>query len=160
MVSRAAILTAMKFDTGEIAWRDRSVGKGSLVYADGHLYCFSENGVVGLVEATPTGYKEKGRFRFSRIRCRRGRIRLSLVDGCTCATRTRFTRTTSARRSRHRSRLTESGRKVSKKQVLSVALTAPALTCSLACLSSRGLRVIRAGPRLPASTARGALRMR
>jgi len=59
----SAILTAIKFDTGEIAWRDRSVGKGSLVYADGHLYCFSENGVVGLVEATPTGYKEKGRFR-------------------------------------------------------------------------------------------------
>jgi outer membrane protein assembly factor BamB len=59
----SAILTAMKFDTGEIAWRDRSVGKGSLVYADGHLYCFSENGVVGLVEATPTGYKEKGRFK-------------------------------------------------------------------------------------------------
>ena len=58
-----SILTAMKFDTGEIAWRDRSVGKGSLVFADGHLYCFSENGVVGLVEATPAGYKEKGRFR-------------------------------------------------------------------------------------------------
>jgi len=59
----SSILTAMKFDTGEIAWRDRSVGKGSLVYADGNLYCFSENGVVGLVEATPAGYKEKGRFR-------------------------------------------------------------------------------------------------
>ena len=59
----SSILTAMKFDTGEMAWRERSVGKGSLVYADGHLYCFSENGVVGLVEATPTGYKEKGRFR-------------------------------------------------------------------------------------------------
>lgn len=59
----SSILTAMKFDTGEIAWHDRSVGKGSLVYADGNLYCLSENGVVGLVEATPTGYKEKGRFR-------------------------------------------------------------------------------------------------
>ena len=58
-----SILTAMKFDTGEIAWRDRSVGKGSLVAADGHLYLFSENGVVGLVEVSPTGYKEKGRFR-------------------------------------------------------------------------------------------------
>ena len=58
-----SFLTAMKFDTGEMAWRDRSVGKGSLVYADGHLYCFSENGVVGLVEASPAGYKEKGRFR-------------------------------------------------------------------------------------------------
>ena len=59
----STILTAIKFDTGEIAWRDRSVGKGSLVYADGNLYCFSENGVVGLVEATPAGYKENGRFR-------------------------------------------------------------------------------------------------
>ena len=58
----SSILTAMRFDTGEIAWRDRSVGKGSLVYADGNLYCFSENGVVGLVEATPTAYREKGRF--------------------------------------------------------------------------------------------------
>jgi len=59
----SGILTAMRFDTGQIAWRDRSVGKGSLVYADGHLYCLSENGVVGLVEATPEAYREKGRFR-------------------------------------------------------------------------------------------------
>jgi outer membrane protein assembly factor BamB len=59
----SSILTAMRFDTGDIAWRDRSVGKGSLVYADGHLYCLSENGVVGLVEATPTAYREKGRFK-------------------------------------------------------------------------------------------------
>ena len=59
----SGILTAMKFDTGEVAWKDRSVGKGSLVYADGNLYALSENGVVGLVEASPTGYKEKGRFK-------------------------------------------------------------------------------------------------
>lgn len=58
-----SILTAMHFDTGKIAWRDRSVGKGSLVFADGYLYCLSENGVVGLVEASPESYKEKGRFR-------------------------------------------------------------------------------------------------
>lgn len=57
------ILTAMKFDTGEVAWRDRSVGKGSLTYADGFLYAFSENGVVGLVAANPEAYLEKGRFR-------------------------------------------------------------------------------------------------
>ncbi|MDQ3687047.1 MAG: PQQ-like beta-propeller repeat protein [Acidobacteriota bacterium] len=59
----SGILTAMRFDSGQVAWRDRSVGKGSLVYADGHLYCLSENGVVGLVEATPEAYREKGRFR-------------------------------------------------------------------------------------------------
>jgi outer membrane protein assembly factor BamB len=58
----SGILTAMRFDTGAVAWRDRSVGKGSLVYADGNLYAFSENGVVGLIEATPTRYVEKGRF--------------------------------------------------------------------------------------------------
>jgi outer membrane protein assembly factor BamB len=61
----SGILTAMRFDTGEVAWKDRSVGKGSLVYADGNLYALSENGVVGLVEATPTAYREKGRFRIN-----------------------------------------------------------------------------------------------
>ena len=57
------ILTSMRFDTGEVAWKDRSVGKGSIVFADGNLYALSENGVVGLVEVSPAGYKEKGRFR-------------------------------------------------------------------------------------------------
>ena len=46
-----SILTALNFDTGELAWRDRSVGKGSLIYADQRLYLYSENGVVGLAEA-------------------------------------------------------------------------------------------------------------
>jgi outer membrane protein assembly factor BamB len=58
----SAILTAMKFDTGEVAWRDRSVGKGSLVFADDRLYLFSERGVAALAEATPDGYREHGRF--------------------------------------------------------------------------------------------------
>ena len=57
-----AILTAMQFDTGQVAWRDRSVGKGSLVFADERLYLYSENGVVGLAEANPAGYREHGRF--------------------------------------------------------------------------------------------------
>jgi outer membrane protein assembly factor BamB len=58
----SSILTAMRFDTGEVAWRDRSVGKGSLVAADNRLYLFSENGVVGLAEPNPAGYREHGRF--------------------------------------------------------------------------------------------------
>jgi len=58
----SAILTAMKFDTGQVAWRDRSVGKGSVVFADDRLYLFSDNGVVGLAEGNPAGYKEHGRF--------------------------------------------------------------------------------------------------
>jgi len=58
----SSILTAMAFDTGEVAWRDRSVGKGSLVFADERLYLFSEDGVVGLAEANPERYIERGRF--------------------------------------------------------------------------------------------------
>ncbi len=61
----SAILTAMRFDTGEVAWRDRSVGKGSVIFADDRLYLFSEGGVVGLAEASPTGYREHGRFRIT-----------------------------------------------------------------------------------------------
>jgi outer membrane protein assembly factor BamB len=57
-----AILACLEFATGKMMWRDRSVGKGSVVFADGHLYIQSENNVVGLAEATPAGYREKGRF--------------------------------------------------------------------------------------------------
>lgn len=57
-----SILTAINFETGKMAWRDRSVGKGSVTYADGHLYILGENNTVGLVEATPAAYRENGRF--------------------------------------------------------------------------------------------------
>jgi outer membrane protein assembly factor BamB len=58
----SAILTALHFESGKQVWRDRSVGKGSLVFADDRLYLYSENGVVGLAEANPAGYREHGRF--------------------------------------------------------------------------------------------------
>jgi outer membrane protein assembly factor BamB len=57
-----SILTCLEFASGKMIWRDRSVGKGAVTYADGHLYILSENNTVGLVEATPAGYREKGRF--------------------------------------------------------------------------------------------------
>lgn len=57
-----AILTCLDFLSGRVLWRDRSVGKGTLTYADGNLYVLSEDNVVGLVAASPTGYQEKGRF--------------------------------------------------------------------------------------------------
>ncbi len=57
-----AILHCMEFATGKTVWRHRSVGKGTLTYADGNLYLLSEGNVVGLAEASPEGYKEKGRF--------------------------------------------------------------------------------------------------
>ncbi|HET9370250.1 MAG TPA: PQQ-binding-like beta-propeller repeat protein [Vicinamibacterales bacterium] len=58
-----AILTALDFATGKMLWRDRSVGKGSVTFADNRLYMLSEDNVVGLAEVTPQGYRETGRFR-------------------------------------------------------------------------------------------------
>jgi PQQ-like domain len=55
-------LLCVDFKTGDIAWDDRSVGKGSVTYADGRLYVRGENGKVALVEANPKAYVEKGRF--------------------------------------------------------------------------------------------------
>ena len=59
------ILTCLEFATGKLMWRDRSVGKGSLTYADGNLYILGEDNVVGLAEASPAGYNEKGRFQIA-----------------------------------------------------------------------------------------------
>lgn len=56
------ILKCVDIKTGETVWQNRSVGKGSLTYADGHLYLRSENGPVALCVASPKGYEEKGRF--------------------------------------------------------------------------------------------------
>jgi outer membrane protein assembly factor BamB len=61
----AGRLKCMELATGKIAWEDRSVGKGAIATADGYLVVRSENakgGQVALVEATPTAYKETGRF--------------------------------------------------------------------------------------------------
>jgi outer membrane protein assembly factor BamB len=55
-------LVCLDFKTGERKWIERSVGRGSLVAADGHLYLRGERGSMTLAEAVPTGYKEKGRF--------------------------------------------------------------------------------------------------
>ena len=56
------IMKCLDLKTGDTVWQDRSVGKGSVTYADGHLYLRSENGPVALCVATTKGYEEKGRF--------------------------------------------------------------------------------------------------
>ena len=55
-------LLCAEFKTGKLKWEERSVAPGSLCYADQRLYIHGENGDVALVEATPEGYREKGRF--------------------------------------------------------------------------------------------------
>lgn len=57
-------LKCIDLRNGNVVWENRSVGKGSITYADGHLVVRAEgrSGEVALVEATPRGYREKGRF--------------------------------------------------------------------------------------------------
>jgi outer membrane protein assembly factor BamB len=55
-------LVAAEFLSGKIAWQEKSHGPSSIAAADGLLYLHGENGEVALVEATPEGYREKGRF--------------------------------------------------------------------------------------------------
>ena len=61
-------LMCIHFKTGKIQWQNRSVGKGSLTYADGKLYCLGEGYQLALVEANPEKYVELGRIRLERGR--------------------------------------------------------------------------------------------
>ena len=58
-------LTCQDWKSGERVWNESGQGiqKGSVHYADGLLYCLDEKeGSAFLAEATPDGFKEKGRF--------------------------------------------------------------------------------------------------
>jgi outer membrane protein assembly factor BamB len=53
--------------TGKVMWggegaKAAGTGSAAVMYADGNLYFRYQNGVVALIKATPTGYKEKGTF--------------------------------------------------------------------------------------------------
>ena len=62
----SGILTSMELMSGAVAWKDRSVGKGQILFANGMLVLQGENGVIALAEATPAAYKEVSRFTFGR----------------------------------------------------------------------------------------------
>jgi outer membrane protein assembly factor BamB len=55
-------MLAFAWETGAIAWQNRSVGAGSVAAAEGRLYVRGESGEVALVDASPTAYQERGRF--------------------------------------------------------------------------------------------------
>jgi outer membrane protein assembly factor BamB len=57
-------LLAVELTTGKVMWKADNFGWASLASADGHLYIHLVNGDFVLVEATPTGFREKGRFTF------------------------------------------------------------------------------------------------
>lgn len=71
--------TCLEFKTGKVAWAvTRTFGKGSVSSADGMLYCLDENnGEVVLVDASPEGWKEHGRFKLdaqSEKRSQKGKV--------------------------------------------------------------------------------------
>ena len=59
-------LLGLDFLTGEVRWDERATGrrapKGSVAFADGRLYYRTEEGAMLLIEPSPTGYLERGRF--------------------------------------------------------------------------------------------------
>jgi outer membrane protein assembly factor BamB len=56
--------TCLDWKTGEVKWADKSLGKGAAHCAEGMLYLVDErDGSVVLVEASPAGWKEHGRFK-------------------------------------------------------------------------------------------------
>jgi outer membrane protein assembly factor BamB len=64
--------TCQEFKTGKKVWQSKKLGRGSLVCADGQLYCYSENdGTAVLVNASPEGWQERGRFTLPRHTQRR-----------------------------------------------------------------------------------------
>jgi outer membrane protein assembly factor BamB len=56
-----------EFESGKRVWREREkLEMGAVAYADGMLYCQGENdGEVVLIEASPEGWKEHGRFKIA-----------------------------------------------------------------------------------------------
>ena len=67
------------FETGEQVWAEKKAfGKGAIACADGMFYCVEEgSGEVVLIEASPQGWNEKGRFKLdpqSEYRSPRGKI--------------------------------------------------------------------------------------
>jgi outer membrane protein assembly factor BamB len=69
---------AFKQAKDEPEWTSTKLGKGSIAYADGHFYCYSEgDGTLVRIKATPEGWREAGRFKIpqtSKTRPGSGRV--------------------------------------------------------------------------------------
>ena len=64
-----ATLKCVDVNTQEKKWAKSGFGKGSLIYADGHLIVLSERGKLVLIEATPTEYLEKASAKVLKDKC-------------------------------------------------------------------------------------------
>ena len=55
-------LVCLDFKTGKVQWSERKAPKASIAMADGRLYYRLEDGPMLLIEPSPKGYIERGRF--------------------------------------------------------------------------------------------------
>ena len=55
--------------TGEVKWSHQGFGPGGVILVDDHLIATSDTGEVVLSKATPTAYKELGRFKAINGKC-------------------------------------------------------------------------------------------
>ena len=57
-------MACLDLKSGQVKWKHDGVGKGSIAWADGMLYLFSEGGgKAGLATCSPDGLEMKGTFR-------------------------------------------------------------------------------------------------
>ena len=68
-LGRVVQLTCMNLQTGKVAWKQRGMGCGSLMIADGKLLILSENGKLTLAKAKPDGFEELASSPFLTGRC-------------------------------------------------------------------------------------------
>lgn len=68
----------MKKGGDDPVWKNKGIGKGSVCFAEGFLYCYAENdGTLARVRATDSGYQESGKFTIplkSKLRPQQGKV--------------------------------------------------------------------------------------
>jgi outer membrane protein assembly factor BamB len=68
-VSRQVHLVCMDFATGEVRWKERGLGCGSLIAADGKLIALGDAGDLVVAEANAEGYKPISKAKVLEGRC-------------------------------------------------------------------------------------------
>jgi hypothetical protein len=67
--------------SGAVVYSTRELAMGSVLYADGRLYCLGQNGEMALVHPTTDGFEFKGRFRLVSDRVSDAWTHPVIVDG-------------------------------------------------------------------------------
>jgi len=56
---------ALDYKTGNQLFKNTEIGKGNVIYADGLLYCYADNGEMGILEIADNSFKLKSKFRIT-----------------------------------------------------------------------------------------------